>query len=330
MGNRMGNSATQDARSGGAWFTLPAVLVVVGIVWLVLALVTSGSPTMSAYQPRAQVHSRSQGFSVYSQDQGVRAESVCRAKGDGGIDQVLLRPTGEFKVETGGTSYYEVARSNEALAAGTYTVICADNQGAVSDLFIGPRANHAVGGPLSFGTYVGPILILLGLMAAAVLFFLRRTASAAPAQAPAGYGGYPQQGYGQQGYGQHGYGQVGQPYGQSPYGGQPYGQQGGQPYGQPPQQPYGGQGQRGEGQSTYGHQGYGPPPYGQGSQQGYGQQGYGRPGSERAGNAPDQADPFDHRTTRSPVRGEPAEWDETIGTHADEQSGEEPPAPPAR
>src|SRR5690606_19979105 len=261
---------------------LAAVFAVVGMVFVILGLIgllTTATPNMRGFNSGQSVHIGESGMSVWARTDAARTSAACTATGSREV--VLERPVAPYSVEVAGSDFFEVARTPEEFAAGTYTISC---EGTDERLYAGPRATRTVATGVmgQTGLLAGGILLLaavaLGVAALASRGRRRRPGTAGAAEAgpapywqpPAGYGqqhgpyapppaGSPgSQGYG---YGDHGYGPQGyaQPrYGQPPYAPPEYGQQQ-QPYGQ---QPYPPQGGRQPGYPPQGYSGHQGPPTG--------------------------------------------------------------------
>ena len=220
----MGNLPGPQRSPATGWFAVPVALFVVGLALALTGFLLPRSVTMSSYSSGDQVTATDQGFSVYSRNKGDRTSGTCFISGNGAQDKTLARPDSTSEVGSHNTSYYEVARTGDGLAAGPYTLKCADSSGEMSGLFVGPRADHAGGGPLAAARFIGPMLAILGLLGAALVWLLRQRPSAEAASAfhpgyggyssPPGYGGsgyQSQPGYGGSGYqSQPGYGQSGE------------------------------------------------------------------------------------------------------------------------
>jgi len=271
---------------------LAAVFAVVGMVFVILGLIgllTTATPNMRGFNSGQSVHIGESGMSVWARTDAARTSAACTATGSREV--VLERPVAPYSVEVAGSDFFEVARTPEEFAAGTYTISC---EGTDERLYAGPRATRTVATGVmgQTGLLAGGILLLaavaLGVAALASRGRRRRPGTAGAAEAgPAPYwqppGGYGQQhgpyapppagspgsqgyGYGDHGYGPQGYAQPG--YGQQPYGQPEYGQQ--QPYGQPEygqqqpygQQPYPPQGGRQPGYPPQGYSGHQGPPTG--------------------------------------------------------------------
>ena len=261
-----------------------AVLAAIGLLLLVVGLVSGPSAKVSSFSNGAVVSSTNDGFSIYSTDNATRASEVCTAV-SAGKTTTLGRPDADFSVKAGGGTYWEVARSTDAMTKGAYTVNCT----AGNSLSAGTRADKMGGSFQVPGIVIGLILLIAGLIGIVLALVLGKKTPTTQSGSSGQYGGSTYgQGYGAPG----GYGSSSAAQGQSGYGQQPsqsgYGQgnQSGQShqggynqgaYGQAPQQ--GGQ----SGQGGYGRApqqgGYGQAPA-QGGQSGYGQQpnqgGYGQ------------------------------------------------------
>lgn len=257
-------SATSAARPRRGITTalgiLAGTLGLLGLLLLtlgVIGLANVTTPNMQGFNPGQSIDIRDSGMSVYARSDAVREQTVCTADGPGG-QVVFERPVTAYSVDVAGSDFFEIARSPQDMAAGTYQVTC---QGTEDAVYAGPYApdTSASGlfGPL--GLVLGITMLGLALLLALTAFLLRgRRERPAP---PTAYG---------PGQEQYPYAAPSPPPGQDPYrpqGQDPY-QQGqryvqGQPYptpqGPPPPagRPYG----------------YGPPaaeptqpvPYGQGA-----------------------------------------------------------------
>ncbi len=297
----MSNSAGSGNKK--AVLAVPAVVAVVGLVLLLVSLFALGSSVkLSGFTSGQTITASDSGFSVYSTSQDARANAVCTTVTDGKT-VTLNRPTQDFSVDADGTKYWEVARSTDSMKGGQYQVNC---QNAGDQIFAGPRADDIGGSLQTILIIVGCVLLILGIIAAVVMYLRGRSKGGSAPSAtpqPAGAPGYQQGGYYGEGYGAPGsYGAsssypgsqtpaYGQPQGGgAPYGGQPQQPYGGAPYGAPPQAPpqqsYGQQ----QPQQPYGGAPYGAPPqappqqpYGQQPTQGHGGQPYGQQQPQQPG-----------------------------------------------
>lgn len=277
---------------------LAAVFAGVGLILLILGLVgtlTTATPNMRGFNPGQSVNIGESGMSVWARSDDVRTSAACTASGS--RDVVLERPVAAYSVDVAGSDFFEVARTPEDFAAGTYAITC---EGTEERLYAGPRATRTVASGVmgQTGLLVGGVLLLAGVALGIGALLSRDRSQPAPAGYAPGAGPAPYWQPPQGGYGAQQYGQPGGPYAPPPgypqgYGEQGYPQQGypqqgyAQGYGQPG---YGHQGydQAGYAQQEYGQQGYGQQGYGQGAYgpQGYGQPGYGQPGYGQQGYPP--------------------------------------------
>lgn len=138
---------------------VPAVVAVIGLVLLIIGLLSGSGVQLSQFGNGSTV-SLDGGFSVYSKTAADRTATFCRVGGT-----TLGRPIRDFSVSADGTKYYEVARST--VSAGTVT--CTGNSGA---LYAGTRADRLADGFRTTGVVLGVILLVLGLVGAALLVLL--------------------------------------------------------------------------------------------------------------------------------------------------------------
>lgn len=331
---------------------LAALSALLGLLLLVLGLIGvlgKATPNMQGFNPGQSVVISDGGMSVYARSDS-RAQTVCT--GDGPDGQVVFeRPVQEYAVDVTGTDFYEIARSPQDLAGGSYAMTC---NGTSDSVYAGPWAPDTTTGGLlgPAGIVLGLLLLALALALAVAALLLRRRNKPSPA-------GHPHQGGGPQGWqGSGGYSspyatasQPGPAYGSPPPGGQSP-DQSGYPYGAPPSPPPGsadtdtrssteGQHPAYGGSSAYGQQQ--PPPYGQQQPPPYGQQqppppygqpssgeqppAYGQPADEPySGPHGDQDDRPDDDRVESADEGGQAQNSAT--TEGDDQRWPPPPPPP--
>ncbi|MGB5936497.1 MAG: hypothetical protein WBG76_11595 [Ornithinimicrobium sp.] len=230
-------ASSQHKKSGAARVVggLAALLALAAIALIALGaigLANVATPNMQGFNPGATVTVTDAGMSVYARSDNDRASTVCTA--DDGSATTLARPTSEFSVDVSGSDFYEVARTSEDLAAGSYTLTC---QGTEQALYVGPAApNTSAGGLMGPASLVGGIMlaffVLVLIVIALVMGRSRASKQAVAPQGPA-YPYQPSAGYPPPPGGPHpsqsshpAAGQQG-PYGSAPPPPSPYGEQNG-------------------------------------------------------------------------------------------------------
>lgn len=215
---------------------------VAGVILLVLGVIGLNQvpvPNLNGFNDGQTINVTDSGMSVYALED-VRETTVCEAV-SGSNSTVFDRPVESFSVEIGGSDYYELARTPDSMAAGSYEVSC---QADVAT-YAGPRATLMESNGIFglTGVVLGVLLLLLAfvLLLVAIGLALRgRSKNKKNAQYAPTQGGYAQSGYtspyaspapGPQGedtssYNQppsSGYGAVPNPYGDAAANSQTYG-----------------------------------------------------------------------------------------------------------
>lgn len=161
---------------------LAALSALFGLLLLTLGLIGVlgvATPNMQGFNAGQSVVISDGGMSVYSRSD-TRAGTVCVGEGEGSGGQVVFeRPVEQYAVDVTGTEFYEIARSPEDLASGTYTVTC---NGTTESVYAGPWAPDTTSsGVLGPGGLVAGALLLalaVALLVLAVVLRGRRTSTA--------------------------------------------------------------------------------------------------------------------------------------------------------
>lgn len=246
-------SAESPKKSGtatkviGALALVSGVLAVLLIVLGVVGLARVATPNMQGFNAGATVTVSDSGASIYARSDAERTSTVCAASKDS-TSTTLERPTDTFSVDVAQSEFFEVARTPEALGAGSYAMTC---EGTTAALYVGPSApSTSASGFMGAGSLVTGVIfavIALGLGILATILHnshgTKKTAggSSGYAGAQPGYSSpyasppppasMAQQGYSSDPYGQQSQGDAyGQPQGQQNYGSSP----GAQSYAPPP------------------------------------------------------------------------------------------------
>ncbi len=191
-------SATSAARPRSAVATALGVLAaaagLLGLLLLtlgVIGLANVATPNMQGFNPGQSIDIGDSGMSVYARSDAVREQTVCTADGPGG-QVVFERPVTAYSVDVAGSDFFEIARSPQDMAAGTYRVTCQGTQDAV---YAGPSAPDTAAsglfGPL--GLVLGVAALGLALLLALTAFLTRgrRARTPAPTAYGSGQGQYP-------------------------------------------------------------------------------------------------------------------------------------------
>ncbi len=163
-------------RVTGALAALSGVLAVVLIVLGVVGLARVSTPNMQEFNAGATVTITNSGASIYARSDTERTAAVCAATKDS-TSTTLDRPISAFSIDVSQSEFFEVARTPQSLAAGTYSVTC---EGTTSAMYVGPSAptTSASGllGPA--GLISGIILAVIALVLGIVTVILKKVASA--------------------------------------------------------------------------------------------------------------------------------------------------------
>ncbi|UJH71358.1 hypothetical protein [Ornithinimicrobium sp. INDO-MA30-4] len=203
MANQTEAGPSPRKRSKGALTSgiLSTVIGIAGVTLLVLGVVGLNQvpvANLNGFNDGQTINVTDSGMSVYALDD-VRDSTVCQAVVDGNTT-VFDRPVESFSIEVSGSDYYEIARTPDGMAAGSYEVACESG----TSTYAGPRATlMSSGGVMGLtGVVVGVVLVLIAgvllLLAVALAFNNRRKAKKQQGGQPAS--GYPESGYAQSGY----------------------------------------------------------------------------------------------------------------------------------
>lgn len=229
---------------------LAALSALIGLLLLTLGLIgvlSVATPNMQGFNAGQSVAISDGGMSVYSRSD-TRSGTVCTAEGSDG-PAVFERPVQEYAVDVTGSEFYEIARSPDDLASGTYAMTCA---GTSEALYAGPWApdttTSGLMGPAGLVSGVLLLALAVALLILAVVLRARRKPAAASGYAD-DRGGHPGGQPGWQGSGAYSspYATASQP---APAYGAPRGQEHApdpqsHPYGAPPPPPSGTDGRYG-------------------------------------------------------------------------------------
>ncbi len=170
----------------GALAAVLALLAVTFIALGAIGLANVATPNMQGFNPGATVTVTNAGMSVYARSDDDRASTVCTA--DDGSATTLARPTSEFSIDVAGSDFYEVARTSDDLAAGSYALTC---RGTEQALYVGPAApNTSASGLMGpVGLVGGIVLGFLALVLMVTALVIGRTRGNHGLPSEAGHGG---------------------------------------------------------------------------------------------------------------------------------------------
>ena len=164
-----------------AWFILPSVLLLAGLVLggiAVSSFVNFVRSDFRAYQPDSSISVTKDGFTLYAEDGVLGPDDLrdlrCTATGTDG--QTPLRPSfGHTTLSNNHGTFVAIASTPTSFPAGRYAISCHTASAGVDvPLYLGPRVDLAAVGRLAIFGIVAPLFLgLCSVTLFAILAFLR-------------------------------------------------------------------------------------------------------------------------------------------------------------